>query len=78
MNKVSHIKGWADKRIEAIQRVSKRKGFRFDDTNPYHAEWVSLLNSTANCKKQYKLERKKNAKNILVNTFNVIRNKLCV
>ena len=44
MNKVSHIKGWADKRIEAIQRVSKKKGYRFDDTNPYHAEWVSLLN----------------------------------
>lgn len=78
MNNVKHIKDWATRRIEAINYISKKKGWACSDNNPYFDEWIAILNSKAKTKQEYKLERSKNAKNILVNTFNAIRDKLCV
>lgn len=78
MKKVTHIKDWASRRIEAINYISKKRGWSCSDNNPFFDEWIAILNSKAKTKQEYKLERRKNAKNILVNTFNAIRNKLCV
>lgn len=78
MKKVTHIKDWASRRIEAINYISKKRGWSCSDNNPFFDEWIAILNSKAKTKQEYKLERSKNAKNILVNTFNAIRNKLCV
>lgn len=78
MNKIRHIKDWASRRIEAINYISKKRGWSCSDNNPYFDEWIAILNTKAKTKKEYKLERSKNAKNILVNTFNAIRDKLCV
>lgn len=78
MKKVKHIKDWASRRIEAINYISKKRGWSCSDNNPFFDEWIAILNSKAKTKQEYKLERSKNAKNILVNTFNAIRDKLCV
>ncbi len=78
MNNIRHIKDWASRRIEAINYISKKKGWSCSDNNPYFDEWIAILNSKAKTKQEYKLERSKNAKKILVNTFNAIRDKLCV
>lgn len=75
---MSNKKSWSERRIEAINYISKKKGWACSDNNPYFDEWIAILNSKAKTKKEYKLERKKNVKNIMVNTFESIRNKLCV
>lgn len=44
---------WKDQRINAINRLSRSKGWKFDDANPYFDEWIRVLNSKATSKKEY-------------------------
>ena len=50
---------WQDKRVAAINRWSKKRGIPCSDTSPYFYEYNAILNSKANNKKEYKLERRK-------------------
>ena len=50
---------WQDKRVAAINRWSKKKGIGCSDSSPYFNEYNAILNSKANNKKEYKLERRK-------------------
>ena len=48
-------KSWKDKRIAAINRISKSKGWtRFDDGHPFFDEWQRILNSKAKTLKEHK------------------------
>ena len=57
---------WKDKRIKAMNRKIARKGTHLHDR--YIDEHFSVTNSNAKNKKEYKLERGKNAE---ANTTNV-------
>ena len=48
---------WQDKRVAAINRWSKKRRIPCSDTSPYFNEYIAILNSKANNKKEYKLER---------------------
>ena len=50
---------WQDKRVAAINRWSKKRKVTCSDNNPYFDEYNAILNSKANNKKEYKLERRK-------------------
>ena len=50
---------WQDKRVAAITRWSNKRGIPCSDNNPYFDEYNAILNSKANNKKEYKLERRK-------------------
>jgi|TARA_Y100000294_G_C8322774_1_gene243348 hypothetical protein len=63
---------WKDKRIEAMNKLIKKNN---SSTLNYLDEYDSVCLSKAKTKTEYKLERKGHEE---VNTFNVIRNKLCV
>lgn len=67
------VDSWKDKRISAMNRVIKRKG---RSTLDYLDEYDSVCLSKCKNKTEYKLERK--GQHEEVDTFNVIRNKLCV
>ena len=66
------MKNWKDKRIEAMNKLIKKNN---SSTLNYLDEYDSVCLSKAKTKTEYKLERKGHEE---VNTFNVIRNKLCV
>ena len=51
------ITNWQDRRVNAINRWSKRKGIPCSDLNPYFDEYNAILNSQAKTKKQYKGEK---------------------
>jgi len=51
------ITSWQDRRVNAINRWSKRKGIPCSDLNPYFDEYDAILNSQAKTKKQYKGEK---------------------
>ena len=63
---------WKDNRIEAMNKLIKKNN---SSTLNYLDEYDSVCLSKAKTKTEYKLERKGHEE---VNTFNVIRNKLCV
>ena len=46
------ITSWQDRRVNAINRWSKRKGIPCNDLNPYFNEYDAILNSQAKTKKQ--------------------------
>ncbi len=48
---------WQDKRVAAINRWNKKRRIPCSDTSPYFNEYNAILNSKANNKKEYKLER---------------------
>lgn len=56
---------WKDKRIEAINKLSKKRGWSFSDTNPYFEEiqdiYLSNLKSLPDFKKELlkKINQKK-------------------
>ena len=50
---------WQEKRIAAINRWNKKRRIPCSDTSPYFNEYIAILNSKANNKKEYKLERRK-------------------
>jgi len=45
---------WKDRRISAINRISKRKRWKTDDSNPYFEEYDLVLHTSAKTKKEYK------------------------
>ena len=48
-------RSWKDKRINAIHRLSQRKGWtKFDDAHPCFDEWQKIINSKAISKFDYK------------------------
>ena len=48
-------RSWKDKRIDAIHRLSQRKGWtKFDDAHPCFEEWQRVLNSKDLNKFDYK------------------------
>ena len=51
------ITSWQDRRVNAINRWSKRKVIPCSDVNPYFDEYDAILNSPAKTKKQYKGEK---------------------
>ena len=69
------MNNWKEKRIGAINRLSRIKRWSCSPDNPYFDEVQDIYKSENTSLKGYKLERKKHEE---VNTFNVIRNKLCV
>tara|TARA_R100001509_G_scaffold155888_2_gene118697 strand:- start:270 stop:479 length:210 start_codon:yes stop_codon:yes gene_type:complete len=67
---------WKDKRINAINRLSRTKKWSCSDNNPLFEEVMDIYESPAKTREEYLLERKK--KNEEVSIFNTIRNKLLV
>ena len=51
---------WQDKRIAAINRISIRRAYIFNDNNIYFREYQNILNSKAKNKKEYKKQKKIN------------------
>ena len=64
---------WKDKRISAMNKLIKKNN---SSTINYLDEYNSVYLSKAKTKTEYKLERKKRYEKI--NSYNVIRNKLCL
>jgi len=64
---------WKDKRISAMNKLIKKNN---SSTINYLDEYDSVCLSKAKNKTEYILERKKRYEEI--NSYNVIRNKLCV
>ena len=64
---------WKDKRISAMNKLIKKNN---SSTINYLDEHDSVCSSKAKTKTEYILERKKRYEEI--NSYNVIRNKLCV
>ena len=50
---------WQDKRVAAINRLSKKRGVPCSDMSPYFDEYNAILDSEASSKKEYKLDRRK-------------------
>jgi hypothetical protein len=51
---------WKDRQIEAINRLSRRKGWSFGDSNPYFDRVFNVIhNDNIKTKKQMKEELKK-------------------
>ena len=54
-------KSWSERRVDAINRLSKKKGYPSSDVNPLFDEYIAILNTKAKTKKEYKEERRKHA-----------------
>lgn len=67
---------WKDKRIEAINRLSKMKKWSCSDNNPLFDEVMDIYESPAKTRDEYMLERRKKREEVSI--FNTIRNKLFV
>jgi translation initiation factor IF-2 len=48
---------WKDKRIEAINKLSKKKGWNSSDTNPYFEEIHAIYESDAKTLLDFKKEK---------------------
>lgn len=66
---------WKNRRIAAINRVSKRRGWKTSDTNPFFEEYIFICNSRSSNKKEYKKERSEYA---TTSIYNTVRNRLLV
>ena len=55
------LKDWSTRRVDAINRLSKKRGYPCSDNNPFFDEYIAILNSKAKTKREYKEERRKNA-----------------
>ena len=67
------VDSWKDKRISAMNKLIKKNN---SSTINYLDEYNSVYLSKAKTKTEYKLERKQRYEKI--NSYNVIRNKLCL
>ena len=67
---------WKDKRIEAINRLSKMKKWSCSDNNPLFDEVMDIYESPAKTRDEYMAERRKKREEVSI--FNTIRNKLFV
>jgi hypothetical protein len=54
-------KSWDTRRVDAINRLSKKRGYPCSDNNPFFDEYIAIQNSKAKTKREYKEERRKNA-----------------
>ena len=54
-------KSWSERRVDAINKLSKKKGYPSSDIIPFFDEYIAILNSKAKTKKEYKEERRKHA-----------------
>ena len=66
---------WKTRRIKAINIISKKRGYRTSDTNPFFEEYIFICNSRSKSKKEYKNERSEYA---TTSIYNSIRNRLLV
>lgn len=66
---------WKNKRIAAINTLSKKRGWNTSDTNPFFEEYIFICNSKSKSKKEYKKERREYA---TTSIYNTIRNRLLV
>tara|TARA_A100001391_G_scaffold192394_2_gene166623 strand:+ start:255 stop:479 length:225 start_codon:yes stop_codon:yes gene_type:complete len=70
------LRDWSTRRVDAINKLSKKRGYPCNDTNPFFDEYIAIQNSYAKTKREYKEERRKNA---VDNHFkSVVRKWLCV
>jgi len=67
---------WKDKRIEAINRLSKSKKWSCSDNNPLFDEVMDIYESSAKTRNEYITKRRKKREEVSI--FNTIRNKLFV
>ena len=66
-------KTWSEKRVDAINKLSKKRGYPCSDNNPFFDEYVAIQNSKAKTKREYKLERRKYE---MVDSFESVLRKL--
>ena len=81
INEIAQTEAIKNRRMEIINRISKRRHWTFSDMNPYFVEVYEIMPkitkalSYRSYKKQIKLERKKYEKMAMLNS---IRTSLCV
>jgi len=81
INKIAQTEAIKDRRLDIINRISKRRHWTFSDMNPYFAEVYEIMPkitealSYKSYKKQLKLEKVKYEKMAMLNS---IRTSLCV
>ena len=54
------VNAWKDKRIAALNRLSKKRGWSSSDNNPYFEQYNLILNPNIKTKIQLKQELRKN------------------
>jgi len=81
INKIAQTEAIKNKRMDIINRISKRRHWTFSDMNPYFVEVYEIMPkitealSYKSYKKQLKLEKVKYEKMAMLNS---IRTRLCV
>ena len=81
INKIAQTEAIKNKRMDIINRISKRRHWTFSDMNPYFVEVYEIMPkitevlSYRSYKKQLKIEKEKYEK---IAMFNAIRTGLCV
>lgn len=81
INKIAQTEAIKNRRMDIINRISKRRHWTFSDMNPYFIEVVEIMPkitealSYRSYKKQLKIEKEKYEK---IAMFNAIRTGLCV
>ena len=45
------LKDWSTRRVDAINRLSKKRGYPCSDNNPFFDEYIAIQNSKAKTKK---------------------------
>jgi len=67
------IEKFRDRRLTAINKLSKKKGWSFGDSNPYFDDVFNILpNTKATNSKEYRKERRKYEKDV-ISKFNLIK-----
>jgi len=81
INKIAQTEAIKNRRMDIINRISKRRHWTFSDMNPYFVEVYEIMPkitealSYRSYKKQLKIEKEKYEK---IAMFNAIRTGLCV
>lgn len=81
INKIAQTEAIKNKRMDIINRISKRRHWTFSDMNPYFVEVYEIMPkitqalSYRSYKKQLKIEKVKYEKMAM---FNFVRTRLCV
>lgn len=66
--KKKKVEKFRDRRIKAINKLSKMKGWSFGDSNPYFDDVFNILpNTKATNSKEYKKERRKYEEDVIRN-----------
>jgi len=81
INKIAQTDAIKDRRMDIINRISKRRHWTFSDMNPYFVEVYEIMPkikealSYRSYKKQLKVEKEKYEK---IAMYNFVRTRLCV